>query len=185
MSEELLLRHCSPTLAGIKTGSLFGATYSDISEINTTVRDLNRRLSVKGIRVLPIKVSGDRALIYVYRPTKLKDDLSRIEAREILEKRGYECERPGLCVTKLMKTLKDSNDFPHEIGLFLGYPPEDVSGFIEDSLSGTKHSKMSGYWKVYGDVGQAEKLFMRYKKCTQTYCKLWKNGKTIERLTVS
>ena len=37
-------------------------------------------------------------------------------------------------------------DFPHEIGLLLGYPPEDVSGFIEN---GGKNFLCSGYWKVY------------------------------------
>ena len=67
-----------------------------------------------------------------------------------------------------------------EIGLFLGYPPEDVEGFIENS----HECKMSGFWKVYGDVHSAELLFNKYKKCTKVYCEQWKNGKTIERLTV-
>ena len=43
---------------------------------------------------------------------------------------------------------------------------------------------MSGFWKVYGDVHSAELLFNKYKKCTKVYCEQWKNGKTIERLTV-
>ena len=180
MSEELFLRHCSPTLAGMKTGSLFNAPYSEKNEIKDTVRSLNQRLASKGIRVLPMRANENRVLLYVYRPKKLEDDIKNEAARYILEKRGYQCEKPGMCVTRLMKLLREGGEFPHEIGLFLGYPPEDVEGFIENS----HECKMSGFWKVYGDVHSAELLFNKYKKCTKVYCEQWKNGKTIERLTV-
>ncbi len=38
--------------------------------------------------------------------------------------------------------------FPHEIGLFLGYPPEDVCGYIRNK---GKCQKCTGHWQVYGD----------------------------------
>jgi hypothetical protein len=180
MSEELFLRHCSPTLAGIKTGNLFNAPYSDKSEIKDIACRLNRSLSGKGIRVLPMRVDDKRVLFYVYRPNMLKKDIKNKAAEEILSERGYECDKPGLCVTRLKKMLCESDNFPHEIGLFLGYPPDDVIGFIKKD----KECKMTGYWKVYGDVNKAEKLFKKYRKCTEVYCDLWKNGKTIEKLTV-
>ena len=37
MSEELIVRHCSPTLAGIKTGSLFSSEYSSEDEVKIYV----------------------------------------------------------------------------------------------------------------------------------------------------
>ena len=127
-----------------------------------------------------VRANENRVLLYVYRPKKLEDDIKNEAARDILEKRGYQCEKPGMCVTRLMKLLREGGEFPHEIGLFLGYPPEYVEGFIENS----HECKMSGFWKVYGDVHSAELLFNKYKKCTKVYCEQWKNGKTIERLTV-
>ena len=36
------------------------------------------------------------------------------------------------CIVKLIGRLQENEGFPHEIGLFLGYPPEDVLGFIEN-----------------------------------------------------
>ncbi|MBQ7128480.1 MAG: DUF3793 family protein, partial [Clostridia bacterium] len=72
--------------------------------------------------------------------------------------------------------------FPHEVGLFLGYPPEDVKGFIENNA---KCSKCVGCWKVYGDEEKAKKCFENYKKCTRIYKELYLKGKTIERLTVA
>lgn len=69
-----------------------------------------------------------------------------------------------------MKRLGESDEFPHEIGLFLGYPVEDVKGFIENKAS---CAKCVGYWKVYGDEEKAQKLFNQYKKCTGVYKKQW------------
>ncbi|MCD8022800.1 MAG: DUF3793 family protein [Lachnospiraceae bacterium] len=53
------------------------------------------------------------------------------------------------------------SDFPHEMGIFLGYPLEDVRGFIENR---GQNFKMSGYWKVYGDVAYASRVFQLYER---------------------
>lgn len=181
MPEELLVRHCSPTLAGMKTGSLFNCAFSDADEMKSCVRCWNRTLAEKGLRVLPLRYRGSRALIYVYRPEGLSRDLEREEAGSILRRRGYCPDDPGRCVTELIRRLNEQEEFPHEIGLFLGYPPEDVRGFIENSAA----CKCVGYWKVYGDVEAAQKLFEKYRRCTQAYCALFERGKPIERLAVA
>ncbi|MBR0050680.1 MAG: DUF3793 family protein, partial [Firmicutes bacterium] len=72
--------------------------------------------------------------------------------------------------------------FPHEIGLFLGYPPGDVNGFIQE---GPRCAKCTGYWQVYGDEEKALKTFERYRKCTDAYCAQVSCGRSLERLTVS
>ena len=65
MSEEYLIRNCAPTLAGIKTGSLFTCPYSSKAEVISAMRGLNQKLSSKGLRVLPLRFSENRALIYL------------------------------------------------------------------------------------------------------------------------
>lgn len=80
-----------------------------------------------------------------------------------------------------MERLKESATFPHEIGLFLGYPPEDVSGFIENKPGSCK---CVGHWKVYGNMAEAQRMFDQYKKCTDVYCRCWAAGESLERLTV-
>ena len=81
-----------------------------------------------------------------------------------------------------MERLRGGGGFPDEIGLFLGYPPEDVQGFMENKAA--RH-KLAGCWKVYGDVDAAQQTFARYKKCTRVYLDQWRRGATLERLTVS
>ncbi len=182
MSEELIVKHCSPTLAGMKTGNLFTFAYETETEVRNAVRRLNRLLVPKGLRVLPMRYSRQRALIYIYRPEKLKSDLEDCLACALLKERGYICGNPERCIVQLVSRLRTCTEFPHEIGLFLGYPPEDVQGFIENKAD---HCKCIGYWKVYGDERQAKKLFEKYRECTEIYHARWSKGKTIAQLTVA
>lgn len=181
MPEELLIRHCAPTLAGLKTGNLFGYKYESKKELHAHIRALNRLLVPKGLRVIPLQARDGRALIYVYRPSKLQCDLSDDCACSLLRDKGYPCNHPDRCLMHLMQKLKGSAEFPHEIGLFLGYPPEDVCSFIENGGNG---GKCVGCWKVYGDEEEAQRKFARYKKCTELYCRRWAEGKGLQKLAV-
>ena len=49
MPEELVVRQCAPTLAGLKTGSLFRAACTDKKALLAQIRDLNQRLREKGL----------------------------------------------------------------------------------------------------------------------------------------
>ena len=74
----------------------------------------------------------------------------------------------------------ESGEFPHEVGLFLSYPPEDVKGFLEH-----RPCKCVGCWKVYENEEAAKKTFAKYKACTRVYCRQLASGIDIERLTVA
>jgi len=182
MSEDVLIRHCAPTLAGIKTASLFTCPYSSRETLLSSIRRLNKRLSGKGLRLLPLRFSEKKALIYLYRPAKLRRDLSVDTAAALLRQEGYEPDQCEKCVGCLAKKLRSQKEFPHEIGLFLGYPAEDVLGFI---TLGPDCCKATGCWKVYGNEEAARKTFAQYKKCTRVYRDQWAKGNNIDRLTVA
>lgn len=182
MSDDYLIRNCAPTLAGLKTASLFTCPYETQDALLDSIRQINKRLLRKGLRILPLRFSEKKALIYMYRPKMLSADLSNSAAAEILERCGYNTDSCEKCIVKLVQKLRRQEDFPHEIGLFLGYPPEDVCGFMENKACGCK---CVGCWKVYGDEAAAQKKFAQYKKCTRVYCDQWAKGKDIERLTVA
>lgn len=182
MSEEMIIRHCAPTLAGLKTGNLFSCACASRGELTAALRILNNKLVPKGIRVIPLRWTNGRALIYVYRSSGLKRDLSDAQARALLEENGYVCERADSCIMRLIERIGTSEEFPHEIGLFLSYPPEDVCAFIEKKAC---DHKCVGCWKVYGDVDAAQRTFARYEKCTRVYGECFRNGRTLERLTVA
>ncbi|MBQ3192542.1 MAG: DUF3793 family protein [Oscillospiraceae bacterium] len=182
MSEDYLIRNCAPTLAGLKTASLFTCPFASRKKLLDSLRQLNRRLGSKGLRLLPLRFSDSKALIYLYRPEKLRRDLSQDTAAQLLRAQGYDPASCEKCVRHLACKLRRQQEFPHEIGLFLGYPPADVCGFIEQ---GPDCCKCTGCWKVYSDVEGAQKKFAQYKKCTRVYQDQWAKGKDIERLTVA
>ncbi len=181
MSEELIIEHCSPTLAGIKTGSMFSVRITEDTDINMEIRELNRALRKKGLRVIPLKKTSEYALIYIYRPAYLKKDLNDPQALRILKERGYEPENPECCIAQLVRHLKSDKVFPHEIGLFLGYPPSDVKCFMKHPCKGVK---CCGCWKAYSEPEKAKKTFVRYRKCTEAYHEMNKNGKSLAQLAV-
>ena len=178
MSEELIVRHCAPTLANLKTGSLFVCPITDRPSFFSSLRSLNELMVPKGLRALPLRIREYSALVYLYRPSRLKKDLEDPAAIKILQDHGYSCY--GKCLPKLIERVRASEEFPHEIGLFLGYPPEDVQGFLDH-----RPCKCSGCWKVYGDENKAKKTFDLYKKCERVYCQQLARGIDIKRLTVA
>ena len=180
MSEETVVRLCAPTLAGMKTASLFAQEYESRRQVQGEVRQLNRVLVPRGLSAMPLHYGRRRALIYLYRPGRLRQDLRNEQAEAILRSRGYDPEKPEQCIRRLRLRLGAEGEFPHEIGLFLGYPPEDVAGFI-----GHGACKCVGCWKVYGDEESAKKTFRQYKKCTEVYCKEWRKGASLQQLIVA
>ena len=179
--ERCIIEHCSPTLAGIKTAGLFSCGLLSERDMLEQVQKINKKLRHKDI-VVSVMTKGDgRALIYVYRKSKLKAELERKEITEFLDSYGYTGLTPEKSVARLKQRLSESCDFPHEIGVFLGYPLEDVKGFI---INEGKNCKCMGCWKVYSDECEAVKLFEKYKKCTDIYKRLHTLGRPVEHLTV-
>lgn len=181
MSEEVLVRQCAPTLAGLKVGNIFSCIGETGPELTRQVGLLNRRLVPRGIRMIPIRKADRSTLIYVYRPALLSDYLFRPDVQAILQRCGYKGCNADAYVVQLICRLAVSADFPHEIGLFLGYPAEDVAGFMENHAAGCK---CCGCWKVYGNVEEAERTFCRYRKCVRIYCDCLKKGTPLEKLAV-
>lgn len=181
MSEDQLVRFCAPTLAGIKTGSLFNVRIRRDKYFMKDIVFYNKTMVRKGIRIIPLKVSEEMALIYIYRPHMLEGDLKDPVAMSILRRLGYRVSDPDRCVADLARRLKTSSEFPHEIGLFLGYPPLDVEGFMRSPNEGFYEI---GYWKVYSNVDGARRVFSRYRKCTEEYGRMLKEGSSLEQLVV-
>lgn len=182
MLEKFMIEHCSPTLASIKTANLFGVKKDMIEDINDEIELVNQQIENKGIETIILKEDDNRALVYVCRRDKLEKDLHKKGVFEFLQNYGYNSIDVEYAINKLKNRIENSEEFPHEIGLFLGYPLGDVIGFIEN---GGKNSKCVGCWKVYCNQCQTMKLFAQFNKCKEVYYRLWADGRRLEQLTVA
>ena len=181
MSNEMLIRFCAPTLACLKTGNMFTCLYEDRNQMLKELEQLNRKMVRKGLRVLPLKWYEKRVLIYLYRPRLLKQDLSNPLARKLLAECGYGNRGVNACLARLINRMHQSGEFPHEVGLFLGYPPADVDGFMHRKES----FKCCGVWKVYDDVDGALRKFELCRRCTEVYLNRYEQGYSLNRLIVN
>ena len=182
MLEKFMIEHCSPTLASIKTANLFGVKKDAIADIKDEIGLVNEQINEKGVETIILKEDDHRALVYVCRKDKLEEDLQKTGVFRFLQQYGYESIDVEYAINRLKMRIINSDEFPHEIGLFLGYPLGDVIGFIKN---GGKNSKCVGCWKVYCNQCQAMKLFAQFDKCKEVYHKLWADGRRLDQLAVA
>ena len=181
--DKKLAFNSAPALLGIKCASLLslGAQWFEVSEY---ARQFNERVKSRGLKIRLLCECRNRVLLFVYNERLLKARLSDKRAQKLLCECGYD---KSLTLEghldRLSKRISCGGDFPHEIGIFLGYPLEDVTGFISNK---GHNCKCTGTWKVYGDASSAKKAFSKFNKCSDVYNKLWTSGRrSILQLTVA
>lgn len=178
--EKKLAFHTAPSLMGIKCASLITLSRSEF-DIDGNARRFNRRAAIKGLRIKVLReecTCRERSLILVYNAEKLAKRLSEPETRGLLREYGY---TDGMTMEQCLERLSERtscDDFPHEIGLFLDYPVEDVRGFVEN---GGCNYKLCGCWKVYGCVESAKRKFAAYDKCREYLCGRLEQGEDFYR----
>ena len=184
MPDELLITQCSPTMAGLKTGNLFTSPIEDKSVFFESLRHFNSMLVPKGARLIPLKYLKKRVLLYMYRPEKLKKDLMDPTALMILKEKKYPYGNSEQCVAELIKRLRADacKAFPHEIGLFLGYPSTDGLLFMR---KGPEHAGHNGIWKAYGNIECAKKTCAQYKKCCRCYKEAYAKRGSFDKLVIA
>ena len=181
MLESGVVTNCAPTLAGMKSGNLFSYRYTSWTVAMRELNDLNKKLNVRGVYVEALLWRKETVLIYVYRKALLTRDLQKEEVRKLLAAYGYREYDINSCLKRLKERLTEYDCFPHEIGIFLGYPLEDVIGFITHK---GKDCKLCGIWKVYGNVAEAGAMFQKLKKCSDIYVRVFHEGRSITQMTV-
>jgi hypothetical protein len=183
--EAAIIEHCSPTLAGLKPASLFRYRPEEPQSFIPQFSLWRDALRCRGLELIILK--GCRRsgayLVYLFRPGALERVLSGSSLREFLAAEGYNiAESARDLLRQLARRLCLAEDFPHEIGLFLGYPLEDVTGFIENHGQGYS---CCGAWKSYGDPVQARRYFDCCRACTDNYKRRYAGGAPLTSLIVA
>lgn len=182
MFEKLLIEYCSPMLACLKLANLFSVVHCSDQELIRQIGYWNERMEAKGITLTLLKRKNGRALVYACRKKLLEEHLKSEEISNFLSRYGYASLNADYAIERLKKRMEESDEFPHEIGVFLDYPIGDVEGFIQNAGRGYK---CAGCWKVYCDECEARKKFEQFRKCREVYMNLWRAGESIEHLAVT
>ena len=181
--EAVLVRQCAPTLAGMKPGSIFCFNHSPLEVSRQKVCQWNKQLEPFGltVQILLERPGSGSVIVFVYRHDRLEQMLSDDAYQSFLAEAGYERTNLDGLLEQLSYRLRTQPEFPHEIGVFLGYPLRDVIGFIENH---GRNFTCCGFWKSYGDPVEMQSCFDCYRRCVQTYVAMFEQGVPIELLTV-
>lgn len=105
----------------------------------------------------------ERSAVLCFHPQRLSQKLQEFDTKKFLEHRGYGPMGMNPVFMELGRRIQsfyeNGSEYPHELGVILGYPLEDVIGYIAN------HGQaflLSGYWKVYHDIATARQTFQEY-----------------------
>lgn len=148
----------APTLLNFKPANLLSFT-DNRNKMLTAWRlygdEICRKLELSAIELCCKKGS---AVVLFYRDAALENVIRGHAEAGFLAEAGYRTS--GTLSEHLVRLqARFKNTCPHEIGIFLGIPVEDIRGFIEH---GGRNCKLCRYWKVYHDPGKAEAVFTRF-----------------------
>lgn len=171
--------HCAPVLKGIKISNIMTAERG-------TWKRLVRALKDSGILCSLLSAEKGREVLLLYRYEKLREHLLKEQVGRFLEDCGYQDLSVAAVIIRLRKRyaqyIRSRQGFPHELGVILEYPVEDVRGFI---ANGGKNCLLEKYWKVYHDKERAEAVFARYDQARELAMEEIMAGYPLDQVAVS
>lgn len=174
-----IVLQCAPFLKGLKVSCVITVDASLCSGLGELFCNMD-------IAYHMLSCSEGKCLVLFYRPEQLEAYLGSPEVSKLIREYGYADMNLEEMLMRLSGRAADfaarGMGFPHEIGAFLGYPAEDVRGFIENE--GRKYL-MIGYWKVYSDLAGARMIFKEYDRAKKCAVNEFLTGKSIREIAVS
>lgn len=168
--ENRLVFSCAPLIAGLKVSNLLTVGHEQAKKIGELLKPTE-------ISWFELAVGEEKSVLLLSRASELETYLSRKTVRRLLKESGYSRFGMQYLISAFRERyqayLLFGGSFPHEMGLFLGYPIEDVEGFIKND---GKNFLYSGYWKVYADTADKIKIFEKYESARMALAQLRKNG---------
>lgn len=156
----VLACYCTPTLLKVKPASLININKNEIPEKVPFIKQIRHEMIPFEGSIHILFEDESRYLILIYNQNLLYQVLHKEETMRYLKSRGYRVDHVNQCLKQLTINYnhykKNKTYFPHEIGVFLGYPLHDVQDFIKNS---GRNYILCGCWKVYHNAEKATSLF--------------------------
>jgi hypothetical protein len=161
---------CAPLLTGIKISNLLIVQKENARYVEEMFQGSEIFYSI-------LCKTNKKTTFLLYRLNELSNYLSNKEVRRLLAVLGHK----NHTLSELFSSfriqyeayMKCGGEFPHELGLLLGYPVEDVYGFIANK---GQNFLYAGYWKVYANFSEKLKMFQRYNQAKEITIQLVSSG---------
>lgn len=162
--------HCAPLIAGLKLSNLLMLNDKDLKKATSILKRA-------GISYFVVAAVNGKAAVLLFDRERLKKYLMKEKVWKIFQDMGYQDDSMGKILyafrIRYEGYLMQNWEFPHEMGLLLGYPVEDVEGFIRNE---GENCLYIGYWKVYENLSEKILLFHKFEEARDSLICLLSNG---------
>jgi hypothetical protein len=179
----LLANHCMPVLLHQKASNLIHVNKKYFAEKADFLITVAKEIELFNCKYTVIYENTTTYLIFIYNEAYLEKVLLQEPKKAFLE--AYHYTFDGKIVENVVGQVKDRYnryrdqrmEFPHELGILLGYPLCDVEGFINNK---GRNYILCGFWKVYQDADQALSTFENYRRIRENAMKEIISSKTLK-----
>ena len=176
--EVRLALQCAPVIMGIKIANLLCVSKEDEALVE-------KILNGTRIDFYCIGQQDKKTVYLLFLSPEFEIYMNEVMEQQMLSPYGYSESSVAEVLEKLrvryMWYMKKQNKFPHELGIFLGYPIEDVEGFIKNK---GENYLYAGYWKVYQDAEDKKLLFDAYESAKEGLLLLVSHGYSMRSIIV-
>ena len=190
---ETLVRMAAGVIAGVKPSAIFSIPMRaycvgkwrqlERRAVDEALCAYARALPAYGVSLAVLHRTDRRVYLMVWRPQSMERVLGEPESAAILSEAGYGEASAERQLSELRRRLAayyrrdEGVEFPHEIGIFLGYPPEDVRGFLAG-----EEATCVGPWRAYGDVATAQRRFEALERHERQCRRRFARGESLDAL---
>ncbi len=178
---NLITYGIAPTICGYKCSTLITLCHRYKNSYNLWNEYREEFLSQVPLKCFELNKTDRICTVLFYDENSLYNRIKQKENKIFLKSCGYD-EKESLvnCLFKLRERYMAG--CPHEIGIFLDIPYQDVLGFIKNL---GRNFLYCGYWKVYCDVEGVLETFQRYNWSKKKVIELIGQGKnTFEIISI-
>ena len=157
--EKFLLYNASLVISQVKPSATITLKKGSDSIYEKWIKYGEDFLKAIDIEYINLRECENALIILIYDAQELSNYIFKKESKSFLTKLGYSDENDLNDYLKMLKRRYEEFNCPHELGIFLGYPIDDVKDFMNCS---NKKCLACGYWRVYNDYNAAKEIFNTY-----------------------
>lgn len=177
--KETIANQCAQVLMDVKPSNLLILKEEE-------QKDFLQMEHFSGISCICLYKGEEKSSWLLYRKDRLEAILLWPQVQQFLAEYGYLAATQSLeemlerLAQRFTAYKKNRISFPHELGIFFGYPLEDVKGFIEHQ---GKDYLCSGYWKVYHNEQKARHTFWLYQNVKEKVLQMVYAGRSLYEIS--
>lgn len=157
--DAFLTYSASLVIAGVKPAVTLTLSSHNKRLYNSFVKYGESFLSSISLQYVELRKTATSKVLMIYDKNLLTKEIDKCHYKQFFIELGYPSKFDINKYLDLLIYRYQRFNCPHELGIFLGIPLDDVKDFMNCS---PKKCLLCGYWKVYNNLKEAKATFSQF-----------------------